>query len=98
MMRQSSEPYDRVCDGGLSSSPLSRYGDYALAYPNCLGAAFVATDNLVEAFYPIFGVRLTRLPIWTGAENSPVHRVHSAAAEMFGRSYPPCDAVSSAIP
>src|SRR5260221_13505632 len=59
----------------LSSSPLPRCDEYALACPKCLGAAFVATDNSVEALYQVFGVRPTRLPIWTGAENSSVHPV-----------------------
>src|SRR6187397_1587917 len=60
---------------GTSSSLLSRWTEYALACPECPGGAFAATDNSVDQVYPVFGNRPTRLPIWTAAENSPVHRV-----------------------
>ena len=54
MMRQSPKPYDRV-GIGLSSSPLPRCDEYALAYPECLAAAFTATDKSVEALYQLLG-------------------------------------------
>ena len=74
MMRQSSEPYDRV---GMGSRP-HLFPDVTIMRSPIrirLGAALPATDKSVDALYQLLGFRAARLPIWRGAENSPVHRV-----------------------